>query len=456
MSSLVELMQRLRRLPKYERERLKLDVEDLAEGFRQLRENAPRRLQPFHAPTRSGLNGAPTRRLEEYLASTLWRGGDIALPDGERLRLLDYQTPLKSRRADKGVGKVDLLGVDAHGILAVVELKIRGDSEDRRVGLLEGLIYAAIVEANVAKISDEFGRARGARISPVRPRVLVVAPAKYWDDDRAYPAASEIAALARAVGSAVPIDVKLLRLCDAEQRDWNASDLTTLESGACLLPVGEGSEQQRHSLAAETQHQSEYLTALLRTFWSYRRSAFADNDECFESHRVEPMDPVVFRHEYVNRNLIFPPSASPHVASAIEAMIPPSERHLHFGSMRSSQALAQSVFAGLGALNRLDVLAGLLAEGGSLAFFESAAGYKMELEHKVSNLHETSATSIDAFFLGPTKVAVEVKFAEYEFGPCSRPALPADDRFHCDGNYMVQGTRKERCSLSESRKRPPV
>jgi hypothetical protein len=253
MTSLIELIHSLRRLPKYERKRLKLEGEDLAEGFHLLRENAPRRLQPFYTPTRPGLNGTPTRRLEEYLASTLWRGGDIALPDSERLRLLDYQMPLKSRRADKGVGKVDLLGVDAHGTLVVVELKIKGHSEDRRIGLLEGLIYAAIVQANVAKISDEFSRARGVRISPVRPRVLVVAPAKYWDDDRAYPAAREIAALARAVGSAVPIDVNLLRLCDREWRDWNASDLTTLQSGACLLPLDEGSEQQRHSLAAEAQ-----------------------------------------------------------------------------------------------------------------------------------------------------------------------------------------------------------
>jgi hypothetical protein len=134
-------------------------------------------------------------------------------------------------------------------------------------------------------------------------------------------------------------------------------------------------------------------------------------------------------------------------------MISPSERHLHFRSMRSSQALAQSVFAGLAALNRLNALAGILAEDGASAFFESAAGYEMKLEHKLSNLHEPNATAIDAFFFGPTKVAVEVKFAEYEFGPCSRPGLRAVDRHyerdHCDGTYTVQRNRKARCSLSE-------
>jgi hypothetical protein len=237
MTSLIDLIQSLRHLPKSERELLRLNAEDLADGFRQLRENAPRRLQGYYSPTRSGLNGKPTIRMEEYVAAALWRRGDVVLPNGERLQLLDYQMPLKFVRADKGVGKVDLLGVDDHGTLAVVELKVKGDSQDRRIGLLEGLIYAAIVEANVAKLSDDFGRGRGAKISPVRPSVLVVAPAKYWDDDRAYPAANEIAALARAVRTAIPIEVKLLRLCDAERRDWNASDLTSLQSGACLLPL---------------------------------------------------------------------------------------------------------------------------------------------------------------------------------------------------------------------------
>jgi hypothetical protein len=41
MTSLTELMHSLRRLPKYDRKRLKLEGEDLAEGFRLLRENAP-------------------------------------------------------------------------------------------------------------------------------------------------------------------------------------------------------------------------------------------------------------------------------------------------------------------------------------------------------------------------------------------------------------------------------
>ncbi len=62
--------------------------------------------------------------------------------------------------------------------------------------------------------------------------------------------------------------------------------------------------------------------------------------------------------------------------------------------MRSSQALAQSVFAGLDAMGRLDALSGLTAEDGLPAFF---AGEKLELEHTVSALGEPTPSSVDAF-----------------------------------------------------------
>jgi hypothetical protein len=77
----------------------------------------------------------------------------------------------------------------------------------------------------------------------------------------------------------------------------------------------------------------------------------------------------------------------------------------------------------------------------------------MTLEHRVSVLGEPRPTSVDAFFLGPAKVAVEVKFAEDAFGRCSRPGLTPDkpnyERDHCDGSFAVQRGRTARCSLSE-------
>ena len=51
------------------------------------------------------------------------------------------------------------------------------------------------------------------------------------------------------------------------------------------------------------------------------------------------------------------------------------------------------------------------------------------------------------------RVAVECKFAEREFGVCSRPGLrPGDPTYakqHCDGDYRVQRQRRERCALTE-------
>jgi hypothetical protein len=59
------------------------------------------------------------------------------------LTLLDDQFPLKSVGA--GIGKIDLLGLHMDGTLAVVELKVAGNREDRRIALLEELNYAAAI-----------------------------------------------------------------------------------------------------------------------------------------------------------------------------------------------------------------------------------------------------------------------------------------------------------------------
>ena len=81
MTDLIELMNNLRRLPKAERERLKLDADDLAEGYRQLRANAPRRHQGYLSPTRTGDSDTVSNRVEEHLAMALYKIGKIALPN---------------------------------------------------------------------------------------------------------------------------------------------------------------------------------------------------------------------------------------------------------------------------------------------------------------------------------------------------------------------------------------
>jgi hypothetical protein len=456
ITNLIDLKSDLRRLPKSGRRSLRLDANMLAAGYFQMRSNAPRRAQGYFSATHSGVtsSGGFTNRIEEHLAVALWCRGELALPNGERLRLLDYQTPLKSVRADNGIGKIDLLGLHADGTLAVVELKVEQNAEDRRIALLEGLIYAAIVEANIAQIAKEFGDAHRRTIVTARPRVLVIAPPTYWSDDRAYPSTGDLATLAGGIARAIPLDISLLRLCDADALELGLNGRPPRVRGhAFLSPLGDNSGANAPLRPTGAVRQNAYLAELRQTFWAYRRRAFAGADDVFEPYAAEGKDPVVFRAVHAGLNLLIPPAANPETISGLQAMIAPKQRHRDFGSMRSSQALAQSVFAGLATLDRLDVLATLEAEDGFPAFFDSAAGYAMTLEHQVSALGEPRPTSVDAFFYGPTRVTVEVKFGEEAFGRCSRPGLTPDTpnymRDHCDGSFTTQRGRTARCSLSE-------
>lgn len=141
---LLERKAQLRRLPKAGCRALVLAADELAGGFHALRDTEPRRQQAYFSDARTGTIAVsgPSNRAEEHLAAQLFRRKALTLPDGKQLRLLAYQFPLKAARADAGIGKVDLLGLYDDGRLAVVELKGDGNREDRRVGLLEGLIYA--------------------------------------------------------------------------------------------------------------------------------------------------------------------------------------------------------------------------------------------------------------------------------------------------------------------------
>jgi hypothetical protein len=199
-----------------------------------------------------------------------------------------------------------------------------------------------------------------------------------------------------------------------------------------------------------------YRDELSRTFWAYRRK-FASADDVFDLRYVDGKAPPVFKPTYADHNVLVPPGATPELASAIRNAIRRSHRHRWFASMRSSQALAQSVFAGLDSIDRLNALAGLAAEDGIPAFFEPASQMTLKLEHLTTGLREPTPTSVDVFLDGPHRVAVEVKFSESEFGCCSRTHLRPDrdkekfEREFCDGSYTVQRNRTERCTLSELR-----
>ena len=162
----------------------------LFDEYENLRDDPPRRSQPYLVERHGGTTekrpcNARGIQYEPRYAMALWNLGKSAWPrsDGDRQRFVDYQVPLKAVQADRGIGKVDLLGVTDPGRLIVVELKFprggRGDSPMR--ALIEGLRYAAVVEGRsecIAKEIEDRIRCEVDRATP--PIVQLLAPGSWW------------------------------------------------------------------------------------------------------------------------------------------------------------------------------------------------------------------------------------------------------------------------------------
>ena len=193
---------------------------------------------------------------------------------------------------------------------------------------------------------------------------------------------------------------------------------------------------------------SEYESAVRDSLWEW-----ADNRHAGELDGGGRLNrPPVLAKRFASENLLLPDDDG--AKARILDAVPVAERHRWFHSLKSSQALAQSVFGAIQAFDRLDLLAGIPAEDGRPAFFDDHQDWSLNLEHSLNVLREPRPTSIDVLLRGRGKrVAVECKFMEREFGMCSRPGLRPDDpkydKQFCDGNYRVQSGRSERCSLSE-------
>jgi hypothetical protein len=126
-----------------------------------------------------------SNRKEEHLAIALinlkrrW-----PRPGGGWSSLLDYQVPLKARQADARIGKIDLLGVTDQGRLVIIELKVDGPGGGRSdspiAALMEGLRYAAVVQAELTAIASEAERCFGTKIAMSPPIVQLLAPRAWW------------------------------------------------------------------------------------------------------------------------------------------------------------------------------------------------------------------------------------------------------------------------------------
>ncbi len=192
---------------------------------------------------------------------------------------------------------------------------------------------------------------------------------------------------------------------------------------------------------------------LVSHFWNYRERYFRDRQELFDKPSRSKDRPPVFLRRASSENVLIKPGATEKIRQEVLDQI--KQRHKWFHSMKSSQALAQSVFGNLRVFKKLECLADLKGDNGKPLFIIGPDPYKnFCMEYEVDYLNEPRQTNIDVFFDGDYRIAVECKLSEPEVGSCSRPRLrpkkdPAYEEEYCDGRYVRQRSRKERCTLTE-------
>lgn len=443
----------------------KIDADTLCSEYNSLKKVAPRR-DPEKQVFFVGHSGIPSssagsNRREEHIAICLvnmhrkW-----ALSDGGWFRFLDYQVPLKARRADQGIGKIDLIGLSDRGRIIIVELKVMGEaggiSDPPTTALMEGLRYASIVEANQIQFKTELEHKFGVRVSDEVPAVLVLGERAWWKSWLGIAATGNwglpLEDLADAVGGRLDTSIAFGALDDAELvygKDGQAPSLVHVPKlYQVSLRHSEVFGEALHAGHDRTQDYEAYMADLNLKWWSWANANCLDElDGVARKGR-----PPKYSEKFTGSNISLPSDEA--TAKHIVSMIPDNQRHRHFGSFRSSQALAQSIFGAISAYGRFDLLAQVRAECGRPAFFDKEANCTAKFEHEVSALGEPRPTSIDVLLQnGSRKIAVECKFTEDKFGECSRPNLrpgqPGYESQHCDGTYSRQNGRKARCALTE-------
>lgn len=178
-----------------------LTGESLNLQYKQEVENAPRRSSvdkkyfvPHPRVPTGRRNGKDIEHLAMALLGHCSSAGQLELPEGGALTLIDHHVPLATAAVDKslgdedpnkGVGAIDLLGMLADDRLAVVALRHVAPSATRgRTGdtplraLLEGLAAAAIVEANRDDIALEVLAATDRTVSTEPPALVLMGSAR--------------------------------------------------------------------------------------------------------------------------------------------------------------------------------------------------------------------------------------------------------------------------------------
>jgi hypothetical protein len=197
---------------------------------------------------------------------------------------------------------------------------------------------------------------------------------------------------------------------------------------------------------------NKYREELIRRYWEYRNSRFQNQDDFFDRKNPQSKRPPVFVTQHALKNVIMNPHAT---KDEINKLINIQRKwHQWFRSMNSSQALAQSVLGNLVVYDNIDILSEIKEDFGlPLIGKAKISSDNFLMEHEIHHLGEPRSTSLDGFFDGDYQVAIECKFTEEEIGPCSRPNLkPSASNYEtdfCNGSFVQQNGRNERCSLTE-------
>ena len=168
-----------------------VDADALAAEYRALRQNAPRRRDAgkeyfvgHDATTKELPLDTPKIQWEPRYAMAFWNLACLGpRPNGGWHRFLDYQLPLRARSADSEIRAVDLFGVTDRGRVIVVELKCprSGLGQSPMHALMEGLRYAAVVEASLEVLASETRKCFGCKADAKTPPVVQVSgPLSWW------------------------------------------------------------------------------------------------------------------------------------------------------------------------------------------------------------------------------------------------------------------------------------
>ncbi len=233
----------------------RLDPGNLVAAYARARDSAPRRhdRNKTYFVDHAGITTRSdnSNRREEHLALALWRasqtGTPMVLPSGETLEILDYQTPLKARQNDKGVGKVDLFGLIDGCRSTVIELKVRpatsgyGDTPLR--AYLEALAYCAIVEANASEIASEASTRFSKSIDDRPPGFVVMAPQDYWEGYLKHPKSGQwwpvLSNLAAEIDNSLGLETHFLCLQNATFRMGRKGQNPQLTGDCTMVGVAE-------------------------------------------------------------------------------------------------------------------------------------------------------------------------------------------------------------------------